>query len=106
MTLAAAEGWGGFEQTIDTHSMTGRIRLKYGKLKLNTLVLSSSSGSPAGAATAQLEGTFEPVRIVQQFRDYCTVHQPDRRQGRSDSYRACGLVVSDNFTMFDRALAN
>jgi hypothetical protein len=65
MTLAAAEGWGGFEQTIDTHSMTGRIRLKYGKLKLNTLVLSSSSGTPAGAATAQLEGTFEPVRIVQ-----------------------------------------
>lgn len=63
--FTAAEGWGGFEQTIDTHSMTGRIRLKYGKLKLNTLVLSSSSGTPAGAATAQLEGTFEPVRIVQ-----------------------------------------
>jgi hypothetical protein len=63
--FTAAEGWGGFEQTIDTHSMTGRILLKYGKLKLNTLVLSSSSGTPAGAATAQLEGTFEPVRIVQ-----------------------------------------
>jgi hypothetical protein len=49
--------------SIQRGHATGRIRLKYGKLKLNTLVLSSSSGTPAGAATAQLEGTFEPVRI-------------------------------------------
>jgi hypothetical protein len=66
------------------------------------------SNRRAGAATAQLEGTFEPVRIVQSGNSSEIIvqfHKPDRRQGRSDSYRTCGLVVSDNFTMFDRALA-
>ena len=29
--FTAAEGWGAFEQTLDTHSITGRIRFNYGR---------------------------------------------------------------------------